>query len=87
MIQNDNERMTVAALYYSVRPGNPTFKNLDVFYKNRPVLSVRQGNNGSYYHVDVLDEEGREVLVAEWDEPVTVNVEKAYTGKRVELDI
>ena len=86
MKQDEQNRITVAELYFNLQPGNPTFNNLEVFYKNRPVVGVQQGSNGHDYQIEVIGGEGREWLMAAWDDRVTVNVAQAYSG-RIELDI
>ena len=86
MKQNTPNRISIAQLYFNLLPANPTFHNIEVRYKNRPVTSVRQGNAGSYYQVEVMGPDGREWLQADRDERVTVNVASEYSG-RVELDV
>ena len=86
MKQDEQNRITVAELYFNLQPGNPTFDKLEVYYQNRPVVSVKQNGSGSGYQIEVIGEEGREWLGAAWDEHVTINVAQAYSG-RVELDI
>jgi hypothetical protein len=60
--------ITISEYYFNYRRHN----HLKAFYKNRPVKSVTPSSDYRYFHVKVVDGEGREWLPARADDYVRV---------------